>query len=340
MKPTPKSPTPANDPKVTPKATPLAPGQDLPGARIPLLKRLSAMPGIFGHYEYDARIIRDNQELRLLNRYELCREAIRQAQRRLPFAQRRKLADILWTEPHLVALPINHKDMEYFSAMSDMLTIWQSCSPECPGPPPFLDIIDQIREFTAKARKTRMVGVELMQGSTYLKSKASQSISRTILVHVPIVGAKPSLPLAMKQLQEAFVASGLFDDNGGGRESTDFLAIAFYRACQGNQEAKARLSFIEKLNKDDEGQTEFGKKLYAAAIDNKLRSPSESSWSEGVHRIDKKVMRLAELIMKMIGDGSLRSTPKKSRVRAADLKQDNPPPGLSEGRKMDAGGLS
>ena len=75
MKPTPKSPTPANDPKVTPKATPLAPGQDLPGARIPLLKRLSAMPDISGHYEYDARIIRDNQELRLLNRYELCRDA-------------------------------------------------------------------------------------------------------------------------------------------------------------------------------------------------------------------------------------------------------------------------
>lgn len=249
-----------------------------------------------------------------MNNYEICREAMRQALLRMPRLNGKEAADtlakVLREEPHLIVLPTNHGDTHYFSSMSDAVTIWQSCAPGTDFPPPFMGIIAKVRELMARQRPARAVGIELMEGESYIKSEASRRISRTILVHVPIVGGKPSLPKAMRQCREAFMASGLFDNNGGGRAATDVVALSYYRLSQGNRQAKARLRLTDMLRKDEEGLTGFGRRLYAPAIDNVQRSPSESAWSEGVERVERRVMRLADRLMQLVADGHLAPTPK------------------------------
>jgi hypothetical protein len=150
------------------------------------------------------------------------------------------------------------------------------------------------------------VGIELMNGPAHVKSEASQGNSRTFLIHVPIVGGKASLPDAMQQCRHAFIASGLFDNNGGGRVPSYVLSMAYYRLCQGNKHLKARLWFKEKLRKDNERATKFGNLLYEVAIGGEDESPSEAAWSEGSTRIEELVMPLANRLMQLVALGHIK----------------------------------
>lgn len=289
------------------------------GNETSILKRLSSMPPIRDFDEYDARAIKDKDELGFLNNYELCREAIRQALLRMPRHQAKTLERILKAEPPLIVFPTVHGDMDYLNAMSEAVVLWENCAPGAPFPPPFMSIVDKFRPFIAKHRREAVVAVELMTGPIYAKPLHTQLSMRTILVHVPLDGDKASLHVASEQVTNAMRASGWFDNNGGGRPATDFLALAYFRACQGQKEAKAHLRFSDKLRADDEGQTVFGKKLYAPAIENVLRSPSEAAWSEALIRIEQRVMKLANRLMLLVKEGHLKPTPKKKRGWAHDL---------------------
>ena len=276
---------------------------------------LSNFPEIVGHDEYDFRGLADQNEMAVANNYEICREAIRQSLLRIPVLYSHALADtlaeVLRSEPALIVLPAEHGDMHYFSSMSEALCIWQACAPGTPLPPPFPRIIDKVREYRSKEHYEPAVGVELMQGPVYVKSEASQRISKTFLVHVPIVGDMARLNDASRQIEKAIQASGLLNNNGGGREPTHVLAMGYYRLSQGNKHTKARLWYKDKLRKDDEGVTPFGRKLYEVAIDGKEESPSEPAWSDGVSRIEELVMPLANRLMQLVAYGLIKPTPKE-----------------------------
>lgn len=276
---------------------------------------LSNFPEIIGHDEYDFRGLADQNEMAVANNYEICREAIRQSLLRIPVLYSHALADtlaeVLRSEPALIVLPAEHGDMHYFSSMSEALCIWQACAPGTPLPPPFPRIIDKVREYRSGERYEPAVGVELMDGPVYVKSVASQRISRTFLVHVPIVGDMARLNTASEQIEKAIKASGLLNNNGGGREPTHVLAMGYYRLSQGNKHTKARLWYKDKLRKDDEGVTPFGRKLYEVAIEGADESPSESAWSDGVSRIEELVMSLANRLMQLVAYGLIKPTPKE-----------------------------
>ena len=253
-------------------AQPTTPNQDLKATRdnisgtgTSLSQMLSNFPEIIGHDEYDFRGLADQNEMAVANNYEICREAIRQSLLRIPVLYSHALADtlaeVLRSEPALIVLPAEHGDMHYFSSMSEALCIWQACAPGTPLPPPFPSIIDKVREYRSKEQYEPAVGVELMQGPVYVKSEASQRISKTFLVHVPIVGDMARLNDASRQIEKAIQASGLLNNNGGGREPTHVLAMGYYRLSQGNKHTKARLWYKDKLRKDEEGVTRFGNKL-------------------------------------------------------------------------------
>ena len=276
---------------------------------------LSNFPEIVGHDEYDFRGLADQNEMAVANNYEICREAIRQSLLRIPVLYSHALADtlaeVLRSEPALIVLPAEHGDMHYFSSMSEALSIWQACAPGTPLPPPFPSIIDKVREYLSRERYEPAVGIELMQGPVYVKSEASQRISKTFLVHVPIVGGIARLNAASEQIERAFKASGLLNNNGGGREPTHVLAMGYYRLSQGNKHTKARLWYKDKLRKDDEGVTPFGRKLYEVAIEGQDESPSEPAWSDGVSRIEELVMPLANRLMQLLAYGFIKPTPKE-----------------------------
>ena len=303
-------------------AQPTTPNQDLKATRdnisgtgTSLSQMLSNFPEIIGHDEYDFRGLADQNEMAVANNYEICREAIRQSLLRIPVLYSHALADtlaeVLRSEPALIVLPAEHGDMHYFSSMSEALCIWQACAPGTPLPPPFPRIIDKFREYRSGERYEPAVGVELMDGPVYVKSVASQRISRTFLVHVPIVGDMARLNDASRQIEKAIQASGLLNNNGGGREPTHVLAMGYYRLSQGNKHTKARLWYKDKLRKDDEGVTPFGRKLYEVAIDGKEESPSEPAWSDGVSRIEELVMPLANRLMQLVAYGVIKPTPKE-----------------------------
>ena len=303
-------------------AQPTTPNQDLKATRdnisgtgTSLSQMLSNFPEIIGHDEYDFRGLADQNEMAVANNYEICREAIRQSLLRIPVLYSHALADtlaeVLRSEPALIVLPAEHGDMHYFSSMSEALCIWQACAPGTPLPPPFPRIIDKVREYRSKEHYEPAVGVELMQGPVYVKSEASQRISKTFLVHVPIVGDMARLNDASRQIEKAIQASGLLNNNGGGREPTHVLAMGYYRLSQGNKHTKARLWYKDKLRKDDEGVTPFGRKLYEVAIDGADESPSESAWSDGVSRIEELVMPLANRLMQLVAYGLIKPTPKE-----------------------------
>ena len=303
-------------------AQPTTPNQDLKATRdnisgtgTSLSQMLSNFPEIVGHDEYDFRGLADQNEMAVANNYEICREAIRQSLLRIPGLYSQALADtlaeVLRSEPALIVLPAEHGDMHYFSSMSEALCIWQACAPGTPLPPPFPSIIDKVRECRSKEHYEPAVGVELMQGPVYVKSEASQRISRTFLVHVPIVGDMARLNEASEQIEKAIKASGLLNNNGGGREPTHVLAMGYYRLSQGNKHTKARLWYKDKLRKDDEGGTPFGRKLYEVAIEGKEESPSEPAWSDGVSRIEELVMPLANRLMQLVAYGLIKPTPKE-----------------------------
>ena len=303
-------------------AQPTTPNQDLKATRdnisgtgTSLSQMLSNFPEIIGHDEYDFRGLADQNEMAVANNYEICREAIRQSLLRIPVLYSHALADtlaeVLRSEPALIVLPAEHGDMHYFSSMSEALCIWQACAPGTPLPPPFPRIIDKVREYRSGERYEPAVGVELMDGPVYVKSVASQRISRTFLVHVPIVGDMARLNAASEQIEKAIKASGLLNNNGGGREPTHVLAMGYYRLSQGNKHTKARLWYKDKLRKDDEGVTPFGRKLYEVAIDGKEESPSEPAWSDGVSRIEELVMPLANRLMQLVAYGVIKPTPKE-----------------------------
>ena len=303
-------------------AQPTTPNQDLKATRdnisgtgTSLSQMLSNFPEIIGHDEYDFRGLADQNEMAVANNYEICREAIRQSLLRIPVLYSHALADtlaeVLRSEPALIVLPAEHGDMHYFSSMSEALCIWQACAPGTPLPPPFPRIIDKVREYRSGERYEPAVGVELMDGSVYVKSVASQRISRTFLVHVPIVGDMARLNAASEQIEKAIKASGLLNNNGGGREPTHVLAMGYYRLSQGNKHTKARLWYKDKLRKDDEGVTPFGRKLYEVAIEGADESPSESAWSDGVSRIEELVMSLANRLMQLVAYGLIKPTPKE-----------------------------
>ena len=303
-------------------AQPTTPNQDLKATRdnisgtgTSLSQMLSNFPEIIGHDEYDFRGLADQNEMAVANNYEICREAIRQSLLRIPVLYSHALADtlaeVLRSEPALIVLPAEHGDMHYFSSMSEALCIWQACAPGTPLPPPFPRIIDKVREYRSGERYEPAVGVELMDGPVYVKSVASQRISRTFLVHVPIVGDMARLNAASEQIEKAIKASGLLNNNGGGREPTHVLAMGYYRLSQGNKHTKARLWYKDKLRKDDEGVTPFGRKLYAVAIEGADESPSESAWSDGVSRIEELVMPLANRLMQLVAYGFIKPTLKE-----------------------------
>lgn len=303
-------------------AQPTTPNQDLKATRdnisgtgTSLSQMLSNFPEIIGHDEYDFRGLADQNEMAVANNYEICREAIRQSLLRIPALYSQALADtlaeVLRSEPALIVLPAEHGDMHYFSSMSEALCIWQACAPGTPLPPPFPSIIDKVREYRSGERYEPAVGVELMDGPVYVKSVASQRISRTFLVHVPIVGDMARLNAASEQIEKAIKASGLLNNNGGGREPTHVLAMGYYRLSQGNKHTKARLWYKDKLRKDDEGVTPFGRKLYEVAIDGKEESPSEPAWSDGVSRIEELVMPLANRLMQLVAYGLIKPRPKE-----------------------------
>ena len=303
-------------------AQPTTPNQDLKATRdnisgtgTSLSQMLSNFPEIIGHDEYDFRGLADQNEMAVANNYEICREAIRQSLLRIPVLYSHALADtlaeVLRSEPALIVLPAEHGDMHYFSSMSEALCIWQACAPGTPLPPPFPRIIDKVREYRSGERYEPAVGVELMDGPVYVKSVASQRISRTFLVHVPIVGDMARLNAASEQIEKAIKASGLLNNNGGGREPTHVLAMGYYRLSQGNKHTKARLWYKDKLRKDDEGVTPFGRKLYEVAIEGADESPSESAWSDGVSRIEELVMSLANRLMQLVAYGLIKPTPKE-----------------------------
>lgn len=303
-------------------AQPTTPNQDLKATRenisgtgSSLSQMLSNFPEIVGHDEYDFRGLADQNEMAVANNYEICREAIRQSLLRIPALYSQALADtlaeVLRSEPALIVLPAEHGDMHYFSSMSEALCIWQACAPGTPLPPPFPSIIDKVREYRSGERYEPAVGVELMDGPVYVKSVASQRISRTFLVHVPIVGDMARLNAASEQIEKAIKASGLLNNNGGGREPTHVLAMGYYRLSQGNKHTKARLWYKDKLRKDDEGVTPFGRKLYEVAIEGADESPSESAWSDGVSRIEELVMSLANRLMQLVAYGLIKPTPKE-----------------------------
>ena len=303
-------------------AQPTTPNQDLKATRdnisgtgTSLSQMLSNFPEIIGHDEYDFRGLADQNEMAVANNYEICREAIRQSLLRIPVLYSHALADtlaeVLRSEPALIVLPAEHGDMHYFSSMSEALCIWQACAPGTPLPPPFPSIIDKVREYRSKEQYEPAVGVELMQGPVYVKSEASQRISKTFLVHVPIVGDMARLNAASEQIEKAIKASGLLNNNGGGREPTHVLAMGYYRLSQGNKHTKARLWYKDKLRKDDEGVTPFGRKLYEVAIEGADESPSESAWSDGVSRIEELVMPLANRLMQLVAYGVIKPTPKE-----------------------------
>jgi hypothetical protein len=303
-------------------AQPTTPNQDLKATRdnisgtgTSLSQMLSNFPEIVGHDEYDFRGLADQNEMAVANNYEICREAIRQSLLRIPTLYSQALADtlaeVLRSEPALIVLPAEHGDMHYFSSMSEALCIWQACAPGTPLPPPFPSIIDKVRKYRSKEHYEPAVGVELMDGPVYVKSVASQRISRTFLVHVPIVGDMARLNAASEQIEKAIKASGLLNNNGGGREPTHVLAMGYYRLSQGNKHTKARLWYKDKLRKDDEGVTPFGRKLYEVAIEGADESPSESAWSDGVSRIEELVMPLANRLMQLVAYGLIKPTPKE-----------------------------
>ena len=303
-------------------AQPTTPNQDLKATRdnisgtgTSLSQMLSNFPEIIGHDEYDFRGLADQNEMAVANNYEICREAIRQSLLRIPALYSQALADtlaeVLRSEPALIVLPAEHGDMHYFSSMSEALCIWQACAPGTPLPPPFPSIIDKVREYRSKEQYEPAVGVELMQGPVYVKSEASQRISKTFLVHVPIVGDMARLNDASRQIEKAIQASGLLNNNGGGREPTHVLAMGYYRLSQGNKHTKARLWYKDKLRKDDEGVTPFGRKLYEVAIEGADESPSEPAWSDGVSRIEELVMPLANRLMQLVAYGLIKPTPKE-----------------------------
>ena len=299
----------------SPDQDPKATRDNISGTGSSLSQMLSNFPEIVGHDEYDFRGLADQNEMAVANNYEICREAIRQSLLRIPALYSQALADtlaeVLRSEPALIVLPAEHGDMHYFSSMSEALCIWQACAPGTPLPPPFPSIIDKVREYRSKEQYEPAVGVELMQGPVYVKSEASQRISKTFLVHVPIVGDMARLNDASRQIEKAIQASGLLNNNGGGREPTHVLAMGYYRLSQGNKHTKARLWYKDKLRKDDEGVTPFGRKLYEVAIYGKEESPSEPAWSDGVSRIEELVMPLANRLMQLVAYGLIKPTPKE-----------------------------
>ena len=299
----------------TPDQDPKATRDNISGTGTSLSQMLSNFPEIVGHDEYDFRGLADQNELAVANKYEICREAIRQSLLRIPGLYSQSLADtlaeVLRSEPALIVLPAEHGDMHYFSSMSEALSIWQACAPGTPLPPPFPSIIDKVREYLSRERYEPAVGVELMHGPVYVKSEASQRISKTFLVHVPIVGGMARLNAASEQIERAIKASGLLNNNGGGREPTHVLAMGYYRLSQGNKHTKARLWYKDKLRKDDEWVTPFGRKLYEVAIEGQEESPSEPAWSDGVSRIEEVVMPLANRLMQLVAYGFIKPTPKE-----------------------------
>lgn len=301
---TPQTSNPSTMPSTPAANEPAATRDNISGSGTSLTQMLSNFPEILGHDEYDFREIKDSDELELSNNYEICREAIRQALLRMPKLYDQNAADtlaqVLREEPHLIVYPADHGDMHYFTLMSEAVAIWQACAPGTPLPPPIPSIIGKVREYRGGLRYEPAVGIELMDGPAHVKSEASQGNSRTFLIHVPIVGGKASLPDAMLQCRHAFMASGLFDNNGGGRVPSYVLSMAYYRLCQGNKHLKARLWFKDKLRKDSEKATKFGNLLYEAAIGGEDESPSEAAWSEGSTRIEELVMPLANRLMQLV----------------------------------------
>jgi len=307
---TPQASNPSTMPS-TPAANELIATRDnISGTGTSLTQMLSNFPEILGYDEYDFREIKDSDELELSNNYEICREAMRQALLRMPKLYDQNAADtlaqVLREEPHLIVYPADHGDMHYFTLMSEAVAIWQACAPGTTLPPPIPSIIGKVREYRGGLRYEPAVGIELMNGPSHVKSEASQGNSRTFLIHVPIVGGKASLPDAMQQCRHAFIASGLFDNNGGGRVPSYVLSMAYYRLCQGNKHLKARLWFKDKLRKDNERATKFGNLLYEVAIGGEDESPSEAAWSEGSTRIEELVMPLANRLMQLVALGHIK----------------------------------
>ena len=239
--------------------------------------------------------------------YDYAREALRQALLRLPWRGQilgaENLAKVIKDEPHLLSCPMDHGNLYYFEQMSYMVVIWKTYAPDEPFPPPFVSFIEKIRPEIARHHQPNPVIAFMNTDDTPIRHKGSQATSDTIVTHIPKnLLRKPSLKEAIRAFTQAARASGAFGENGKSRPTNDWLALTYHKYAQGNQEPKPYLRFPDQLRPGTVTLGTAASKIYAGAFPKPYNAPVETTWSSAVARAEERIMALAEMLMKLVGD--------------------------------------
>lgn len=272
---------------------------------------LSRHAKVIGVEEYDLRGIQDSRELRILTEYEYAREAVRWCLDSLTLAgEGKKSGDLrllLGSKPILASLPNGKVDADDLNHLSDMLLIWRNCAASADTPPAAMTMIDRLRKYAAEAHHQGPAKVFRLRDKSFAKNRLGDRFSTTFVVQVlKHPKRKPSAREVADALHKVTVAEGVCVDDEGGRPRSDLLALVYLRFCKGMREPKAHLHFRERLRPGDEGATGFGSEIYAAALGK--NGPSKGAWSEGLKRAHKRIVRLAELFMRLVDEGHVIAT--------------------------------
>ena len=272
---------------------------------------LSRHPKIIGVEEFDLRAIQDNRELRVIADYEYAREAVRWCFNSLILEGQSEKAEsirrLLSAGPMLVSTPKGMVDADDLGHLSDMLVFWHKCAASETTPPPAMTVIKRFREFASTNHHYGPAKVFRLRDKRFAKNRLGDKFSTTFIVQVlKHPKRKPSAGEVAEAVYNLVVAEGVCEDDNGGRPKSDLLALIYLRICLGMKEPKAHLYFKEHLRPGDEGATEFGSDIYAAALG--ANGPSKGAWSEGLKRAHERVVRLARLFMRLLDQGHVITT--------------------------------
>jgi hypothetical protein len=207
----------------------------------------------------------------------------------------------------LVSTPKGKVDADDLGHLSDMLVFWHKCAASETTPPPAMTVIKRFREFASKNHHFGPAKVFRLRDKSFAKNRLGDKFSTTFIVQVlKHPKRKPSASEVAEAVYNLAVAEGVCEDDNGGRPKSDLLALIYLRICLGMKEPKAHLYFKEHLRPGDEGATEFGSDIYAAALG--ANGPSKGAWSEGLKRAHERVVRLARLFMRLLNQGHVIAT--------------------------------